>query len=101
MQEVSIELELFNRKYPLRLQPGEVDAVKKAAALINEKIKEFEVNYGVKDIQDLFAMTALHLSTQLVNSENHSVNFYSQVNSTLNNFENLLDDVLINKAESL
>jgi len=101
MQEVSIELELFNRKYPLRLQPGEVDAVKKAAALINEKIKEFEVNYGVKDIQDLFAMTALHLSTQLVNSENHSVNFYSQVNSTLNNFENLLDDVLINKAENL
>ena len=99
MQEVSIELELFNRKYPLRLQPGEVDAVKKAAALINEKIKEYEVNYGVKDVQDLFAMTALHISTQLINSENHSANFYTQVNSTLNEFEHLLDEVLINKAE--
>ena len=72
MQEVAIELELFNRKYPLRLQPGEVDAVKKAASLINEKIKEFELNYGVKDVQDLFAMAALQISTQLVNSENHS-----------------------------
>jgi cell division protein ZapA len=98
MQEVSIEIEIFNRKYPLRIQSSEAEAVEKAATLINSKIKEFELNYGVKDVQDLFAMTSLHLVTQMVNSENHSNSFIEQVNSSFCKLEDLLDEVLINKV---
>ena len=32
-----------------------------AAKMINEKVKEFEINYSVRDKQDLLAMSALNL----------------------------------------
>lgn len=71
MQEVSIELNLANRKYPLKVKAGEAASVQKAAELINFKLQEFENKYGVKDIQDLFAMTALQITTQMIEIESN------------------------------
>ena len=39
MQDVSIELHIANIKYPLKVRAEEADSVKKAAELINEKLK--------------------------------------------------------------
>jgi cell division protein ZapA len=71
MQEVSIELNLANRKYPLKVKAGEAASVQKAAELINFKLQELETKYGVKDIQDLFAMTALQITTQMIEIESN------------------------------
>lgn len=71
MQEVSIELNLANRKYPLKVKAGEAASVQKAAELINFKLQEFETKYGVKDIQDLFAMAALQITTQMIEIESN------------------------------
>jgi cell division protein ZapA len=71
MQEVSIELNLANRKYPLKVKAGEAASVQKAAELINFKLQEFENKYGVKDIQDLFAMAALQITTQMIEIESN------------------------------
>jgi cell division protein ZapA len=72
MNEVSIEIKLANRNYPLRINETDADAVLRAAALVNVKLNEFEDKYQIRDVQDLFAMTALQLAVQNTGSPSGS-----------------------------
>ncbi|MCW3072805.1 MAG: cell division protein ZapA [Bacteroidetes bacterium] len=61
MAEVSLKILIAGRTYPLTVKQEDEQAVLTAARMINEKVKEFEVNYSVRDKQDLLAMSALNL----------------------------------------
>lgn len=63
MAEVSLKILIAGRVYPLTVKQEEEDGVLQAAKTINEKLKEFEKNYSVRDKQDLLAMCALNLLT--------------------------------------
>lgn len=69
MQTISIELQIANRKYPLRLTEDEVEIAREAARRVNERLEALEKQYGVTDMQDLFAMTALQLTSAMVKEE--------------------------------
>lgn len=81
MQEISIELTIAHRKYPLRISALEAESAQGAAELINQKIKAFGEQYGVRDTQDLLAMTALQLATQLIDQEKQSRDYLSRMES--------------------
>jgi cell division protein ZapA len=68
MAEVSLKILIAGRIYPLTVQKEEEKGVLKVANLINEKVKEFEINYSVRDKQDLLAMSALNLLTTQQNT---------------------------------
>ncbi|MDF2436739.1 MAG: cell division protein ZapA [Bacteroidota bacterium] len=61
MAEVSLKIQIAGRTYPLTVKEEDEQAVQNAARMINDKVKEFEVNYSVRDKQDLLAMSALNL----------------------------------------
>ena len=63
MAEVSLKVLIAGRTYPLIVSKEEEQSVLEVAKIINEKIKEFEQNYSVRDKQDLLAMCALNLLT--------------------------------------
>lgn len=65
MSEISIKVNIGTRSYPLSVQPGEEELIRAAAHDVNENIRSLQENYAVKDIQDLLAMTALTMATQL------------------------------------
>lgn len=65
MAEVSLKVLIAGRSYPLTVKKEEEKGVLLAAKMINEKVKELEINYSVRDKQDLLAMTALNLLTAL------------------------------------
>ncbi|MEI6489849.1 MAG: cell division protein ZapA [Bacteroidota bacterium] len=68
MAEVSLKVLIAGRTYPLTIKQEEERIVLEAANLINEKVKDFENNYAVREKQDLLAMAALNLlATQLNN----------------------------------
>lgn len=69
MSELSIKVTIANRVYPLTIKREEEESVRKATKFINDRIKEYEDNYSVRDKQDLLAMCALQFATQAVNSE--------------------------------
>jgi cell division protein ZapA (FtsZ GTPase activity inhibitor) len=50
--------------YPLTVEQHEEESVLKAAEKINEFINEFKKAYGINDMQDLLAMTALRITTE-------------------------------------
>lgn len=66
MSEVSIKVNIGSRTYPLSIKQQEEEIVRNAAKNVNESIKVLQDNYAVKDMQDLLAMTALQVSTQLI-----------------------------------
>jgi cell division protein ZapA (FtsZ GTPase activity inhibitor) len=64
MSEKSIKLTIGGRVYPLTVEQHEEESVLKAAEKINEFISEFKKAYGINDMQDLLAMTALRITTE-------------------------------------
>ena len=63
--KLSIKVTLAGRTYPLTIDREEEEVIRLAAKNINESIQHFQDNYAVKDKQDLLAMTALDLATQV------------------------------------
>jgi len=70
MAELSIKVSIANRVYPLKINTEEEENIRKAAKLINEKVKDYEENYSVRDKQDLLAMCALQFATDVINKQN-------------------------------
>jgi len=94
MHEVSIQLQIATRSYPLTVEESESVHVIKAAELINQKLKELGEIYSGRDIQDLFAMSALQIATQLIHLEQNSTGFYDQINDRFSKMETLIDSAL-------
>ncbi len=69
MAEVSLKVLIAGRTYPLTVKKEDEEAVLQATKLISEKLKEFELNYSVRDKQDLLAMCAIHLLTAQLNTQ--------------------------------
>lgn len=68
MAEVSLKILIAGRVYPLTVKQEEEESVLQMAKIINDKMKEFEQNYSVRDKQDLLAMCALNLLTTQQNT---------------------------------
>ena len=72
MGEISIKINIADRIYPLRVEMDEEETIRQAAKLINDRIKEFQENYAVKDKQDLLSMCVLHYATGMIKAEKAS-----------------------------
>lgn len=71
MADVALKILIGGRVYPLTVKQEEEEHVLTMAKKINDKMKEFEQNYSVRDKQDLLAMSALNL---LVAEQNNNQN---------------------------
>ncbi len=69
MEEFSITVNIAERTFKLTIEKQEEEIVRKAAKLINDKIKEFSTNYAFKDKQDLLTMIALQYTSSALNYE--------------------------------
>ncbi len=68
MADVSLKVIIAGRTYPLTVKQEDEQPVLDAAKMINDKVKEFEQNYSVRDKQDLLAMSALNLIATIQNT---------------------------------
>lgn len=64
MSKVSIKIVIAGRNYPLTINEGEEEKVRKAVEDINTNVQKLQESYAVKDMQDLLAMTSLQLATR-------------------------------------
>lgn len=93
MSEVSIKVSIGTRTYPLSVDPKEEELVRVAAKNVNDSLKALQENYAVKDQQDLLAMTALQMATQLLakkahDSEATDLEQLAEIDNILNGFLN-------------
>mgnify|MGYP003881302363 CR=1 FL=1 len=94
MKELSIKVTIANRVYPLSIKVSEEENIRKAAKMINEMVKDFELNYAVKDKQDLLAMCALQYATQKLNLESNNAQVDKDTEHRLQKLNNNLSAYL-------
>lgn len=70
MGEQMITISIADRPYRLAItNEKEEENIRKAAKLINEKIKEYSTHYAFKDKQDLLAMVVLQFAAKVIEME--------------------------------
>jgi cell division protein ZapA (FtsZ GTPase activity inhibitor) len=84
MNEVLTHIALAGRTYPLKLNEQDAKIAQQAAIKVNEKLKAFEQQYGVRDVQDLFAMVSLQLASDIIVTEKQKVDTEKEVDLIVN-----------------
>ncbi len=92
MGEISIKINIADRVYPLKINTEEEEVIRRAAKLINDRIREFQENYAVRDKQDLLAMCVLHYATATLKAEKQVMNEDTEVAERVYQLDQLLKD---------
>jgi len=61
---VPVNITIADRSYRIKLAAKDEEAVRKTAALINQKMVEFKNAYAGKDMQDYISMVLLWFTTE-------------------------------------
>ena len=93
MDELSIKVNIADRFYPLSVTAEQEEQVRKAAKLINDKLKLFEKQFSVKDKQDILSMCALELATELIKLQDKPLIEDNGLSEELKAIQNLLKEV--------
>ncbi len=92
MGEISIKINIADRVYPLRVDTEEEEVIRHAAKLINEKIKELQDSYAVRDKQDLLSMCVLQYATGMIKAEKSATSQDVGLERSIHELDNLLTD---------
>ena len=64
-EKLKIKLSIADRVYPLTIDPGQEEGLRKAEKNIEQLAKKFEQSYAVRDKQDVLAMCALQFASKI------------------------------------
>lgn len=94
MGDISIKVAIAGRVYPITVKHEDEERIRKSARMIDEKIREYEMTYSVRDKQDLLAMSALQFAAQALESEEKATLLNNAAEAQLMELNNLLDSCL-------
>lgn len=86
MENISINIQVADRPFRLTVSRDEEERVRKAASILNEKIREYGKTYAYNDKQDLLAMAALQYTVA-------ALKFEAEVEFRDNHLEQKLVDI--------
>ena len=98
MTELSIKVNIAGRIYPLTINDHEEEGIRKAAKLLNERVKEHENNFAVRDKQDLLAMCALQFANESESALNLTRTQASSLVDQLNEIDQTLAGMLTKES---
>ena len=67
--KLSIKVNIADRYYPLKIDRGDEEKIRKAAKMINDKVLQYKQRYTDKDVQDFLAMAALQYVIKVIECE--------------------------------
>lgn len=91
---LTINLTICDRPYRLKIKPAEEEYVRKAAKLINTKVKDLQGQYQAKDKQDYLAMAALMQEVENLSGQSRFTLSDEALAGRINNLEGKLDEIL-------
>lgn len=88
MEDLSINITIAERRYPMRIKASEEEKIRKASKIINDRILQYQQRYSGKDNQDFLAMSALQFAIQVIemmekNETDQLVNEVKEINEQL------------------
>lgn len=91
--KLSIKVNLAERYYPLKIDRGDEEKIRRAARMINEKVLQYKQKYADKDTQDFMAMAALQFVIKIIEGEegNGVDSFDEKVSEIADEIKNYLE----------
>jgi cell division protein ZapA len=86
--KLTINLNIVDRSYPLKIERNEEENIRKAAKLINDRVLQYSQKYADKDTQDFLSMTTLQVVVKMNELEKNS-----DVSTILDELNNLNSDL--------
>ena len=97
MGKISIKINIADRIYPLKVNQEEEEVIRRAAKLINDRIKEYQDAYSVRDKQDLLSMSVLHFATATLKAESKAGTTDNEVDEKVFQLDQLLTEFFATK----
>jgi cell division protein ZapA len=94
MGDFTISVKIAERTYKMTIDPEEEENVRRAAKLINEKLKEYGTAYAFNDIQDLLSMVALQFASSSVKSKDLIEKMDDELSLKLTKIDDILTEQL-------
>jgi cell division protein ZapA (FtsZ GTPase activity inhibitor) len=94
MGEFSISITVADRPYKLVIDKEHEELFRRAAKLIESRIKTYSSNYAYKDKQDLLAMVALDNTINLLQNERNTSEKETTLEKKLIELDTALTEVL-------
>ena len=94
MSEFSISIAIADRPYKLVIEKEYEETFRKAAKLIDGRIKAYSNNYAYKDKQDLLAMVALDNAINLLQHERNTNERDTSLEKKLIELDSVLSEIL-------
>lgn len=66
-ESISIQVQIANRSYSIKVSAEEEKRIQQAATMINERLAELQKSHGIKDPQDMLAMHSLQTISEQIN----------------------------------
>ena len=91
---LKIKVNIANRSYPLTIKRQEEERLRQAVIQINESVKRFEERYAVQDKQDVLAMCALQLASQVEKLSGQHHEQVAEYEQFIKDIESTIDKLL-------
>lgn len=93
MNEISINISIAGRKYPLTIAASDEQNIRAISKMINEKVQAYGEQFSLKDNQDALALFALELATEYQKISLHLEASLEQTNIELFEIKQLMAPV--------
>lgn len=93
-EEIKIGITVAERNYRLTIDKTDEEKVRRAAYMINERVKEFKRTYTDKDYLSLVSMACIQFATSVVKYENDSAFKDQYLDKQLDVIDDLLTENL-------
>ena len=93
MNELSVNINIAGRIYPLEISAEEEEMVRAAGKLVNDKLQSYAEQFSLRDNQDGLAMFAIEIATQYEKLVAQMKNDDKQIETQLAQLNELLKDV--------
>lgn len=93
-QKLSIKIKIADREYPMQTEQSMESRLRKAGKLLNEKIKQFQTEFGVQDRQDLLGMAAFDCMVELLSTRDQMNKAHNLIVNKITNLNELASSKL-------
>lgn len=93
MNELSVNINIAGRIYPLEINADEEEIVRAAGKLVNDKLQSYAEQFSLRDNQDGLAMFAIEIATQYEKLIAQMKKDDKQIGTQLAHLNELLKDV--------
>ncbi len=94
MEDLAIKIRIYDKQYPMKVNPKDEALVRKAAETINNQLKAYQEKFDHIDIQDLLAMVAFDCLVEKLRIEKASVKDQESVNEKIQSMIQLMDTTM-------